>query len=214
MPVEIACPVCGSEDILGGKAVTGRLPLTCKACGHHWERTPPPICQRCGSKDVEETAVQGADGYEANGRLGMREQRGGPGGHLGRVRLPRQGDVSVTEVPTHVAARLRHQPPARTRHGLGEFVDDDPAYLRWLLDHYRGYVLNCERTPSPGYLVVHRAECHTISSTPARGVVWTSAHRNVCAMSKSDLLTWAHEQVGAMQRPAQSAPPDGLAPTR
>ncbi len=52
---------------------------------------------------------------------------------------------------------------------MRRFEDDDDGYLHWLGTHPDLHVLNTARNPTPAYLVLHRATCHTISGTPARG---------------------------------------------
>jgi hypothetical protein len=78
------------------------------------------------------------------------------------------------------------------------FVDDDTEYLIWLTGHPTGYVLNCERDPKPNYLVLHLANCTTISGTPSHGVYWTRDLRKVCADSVVELDRWARDTVGTV----------------
>ncbi len=78
---------------------------------------------------------------------------------------------------------------------LKEFGDDgsneDERYLRWLADHPGGFVLNCNRSPKPSYLVLHRATCWSISGTPSPGQSWTREYRKICADTVSELEKWA-----------------------
>lgn len=76
------------------------------------------------------------------------------------------------------------------------FVDDDTGYEQWLREHPSGYVLNCERRPKANYLVLHRARCHTISGTPARGDNWTIALMKVVADTAPQLEAWARAETG------------------
>ena len=71
-----------------------------------------------------------------------------------------------------------------------EFIDDDAGYLAWLRQHPSGFVVNCERSPRPAYLVLHRAS-YTINGTPARGRVWTRDYKKVCADGAGELEHWA-----------------------
>jgi hypothetical protein len=59
------------------------------------------------------------------------------------------------------------------------FVDDDRLYLRWLSDHPDGYVINANRRPDPGYLVLHRASCRVISG-PSSGTTFTGGYSKIC----------------------------------
>lgn len=76
------------------------------------------------------------------------------------------------------------------------FKDDDGGYIEWLSRHPTGLVVNCERSPRPTYLVLHRATCGTISGRPARGLVWTGPYLKVCAMSAAPLSDWSFLATG------------------
>jgi hypothetical protein len=78
------------------------------------------------------------------------------------------------------------------------FVDDEDGYLAWLARHPTGFVVNCERDPKASYIVLHRADCTSISGTPSHGVHWTRDLRKVCAGSAVELDTWARDIVGAV----------------
>ncbi|MHB1510122.1 MAG: hypothetical protein ACYCST_12155 [Acidimicrobiales bacterium] len=78
------------------------------------------------------------------------------------------------------------------------FVDDEDGYLAWLEDHPTGFVVNCERDPKASYLVLHRADCTSVSGMPARGVLWTHTYKKVCAGSVAELDTWARDIVGTV----------------
>jgi hypothetical protein len=105
--------------------------------------------------------------------------------------------------PTHVpkgdvALTASAAPNARTGetalpdvNGMHLFKDDEEGYIEWLGRHPTGLVLNCERSPRPAYLVLHRATCGTISGKPARGLVWTGPYLKVCAMSLASLSHWS-----------------------
>jgi hypothetical protein len=59
--VDLKCPSCGSEDLARDDDVTAGagVPTRCSVCGHRWRRIPRPVCPRCGSGDVDETAIDG-----------------------------------------------------------------------------------------------------------------------------------------------------------
>ncbi|MGH3928319.1 MAG: hypothetical protein ACRDTT_36570 [Pseudonocardiaceae bacterium] len=83
--------------------------------------------------------------------------------------------------------------------GVKSFVDDDTGYLQWLTAHPDGFVLNADRNPTPAYLVLHRASCHTISGTPARGSRWTGDCIKICGM-QHELEEFARANVGGEAR--------------
>jgi hypothetical protein len=76
------------------------------------------------------------------------------------------------------------------------FVDDDQGYELWLIRNRRGWVLNAYREPTSAYLVLHAAECSTISGRPAKGDSWTRDYAKVCCSDRLTLEGWAQEQVG------------------
>jgi hypothetical protein len=87
-------------------------------------------------------------------------------------------------------------------------VDDDDAYLRWLAQHPRGYVINCYRDPTPDYLILHRATCETIRGRPARGQTWTcSEYSKVCAEEMPALNAWALDALHTFPKPCELCRP-------
>lgn len=68
--------------------------------------------------------------------------------------------------------------------------DDDSAYLRWVADHPSGYVVNADRNPSAAYLMLHRADCRTITGVPAQGSRFTRDYTKVCG-SRGELEAFA-----------------------
>jgi hypothetical protein len=46
------------------------------------------------------------------------------------------------------------------------FKDDDNSYLRWVSEHPDEYVVNMRRRLDPRYLVLHRADCKSITRYP------------------------------------------------
>lgn len=75
-----------------------------------------------------------------------------------------------------------------------QFIDDDESYLRWLSDHPDGYVINTNRRPSPGYLMLHRADCRLISG-PSTGTTFTGEYSKVCGTT-SQLEAFAQNLSG------------------
>jgi hypothetical protein len=82
---------------------------------------------------------------------------------------------------------------------IKHFIDDDGGYLAWLAANPTGYVVNCARAPKPDYVILHRADCTSITGTPSRGVTWTHGQfRKVCAGSVVELDQWARDTVGTV----------------
>jgi hypothetical protein len=73
--------------------------------------------------------------------------------------------------------------------------DDD--YLRWIVDHRHGYVLNIQRTGNPRDARLHRACCETITGIPARGNTFTDDWVKVCSLSLQALDSWAIRRTGS-----------------
>jgi predicted dithiol-disulfide oxidoreductase (DUF899 family) len=68
----------------------------------------------------------------------------------------------------------------RFRDTVRHFVDDDPGYLRWLTHHPAAFVLNTTRTPSAAYLMLHRANCWTITRLQRRATTFTGDYSKLC----------------------------------
>lgn len=72
------------------------------------------------------------------------------------------------------------------------FESDDKGYKDWLNKNQNGYLINCLRSPTPNYLFLHKATCHTISGSPAKGDTWTDGdYIKVCSSEKAELEKWA-----------------------
>lgn len=71
------------------------------------------------------------------------------------------------------------------------YVDDDDGYLAWLAANQYGWVVNAYRVPDSRYLILHRATCHTITGTPARGSTWTEGDfSKICCDDQTALKDW------------------------
>ena len=57
-------------------------------------------------------------------------------------------------------------------------------------------MLNLQRSLNPSYLILHRAECHTIRGVPPGGEHWTIDPIKVCSMARAELMRWAETEVG------------------
>ena len=62
------------------------------------------------------------------------------------------------------------------------FLDEDRAYLHWVLHHRTGFVLDCLRHPRKTHLVLHRATCPLVKQAAAKRTHWTTGrHMKGCA---------------------------------
>lgn len=78
-----------------------------------------------------------------------------------------------------------------------EIRDDDDQFIAWLGQHPNGFVVNAERAPRAGYLVLHKATCPWISKTSQSAGAWT--HRcyiKICSEQISELESWARRETG------------------
>lgn len=75
------------------------------------------------------------------------------------------------------------------------FRDAESQYLAWITRHPKGWVVNCTRSPSPAYLILHRADCWTIAARGA-GNYTTREYIKVCSLDRSTLDSWAVNSVG------------------
>lgn len=91
---------------------------------------------------------------------------------------------------------------------MPHFTDDDAAYLNWLAANPHGFVLNAERNPNPGYLILHRAACKSISRSAEPPVRWTTGgYLKVCAATTSEIEDWCFAQTGGHPQPCGQCRP-------
>lgn len=74
--------------------------------------------------------------------------------------------------------------------GMRHFVDDDASYLSWIADHAGSFVLNTTRSPSASYLMLHRANCWTITRLQPTATTFTGDYSKVCG-ERSELEAYA-----------------------
>ncbi|GBE17851.1 hypothetical protein BMS3Abin16_00439 [archaeon BMS3Abin16] len=77
---------------------------------------------------------------------------------------------------------------------MEKFVDDDERYLDWIEKNPSGFVVNSLRNPLTGYLMLHHADCWTIS-TPTRSNWTIHQYIKFCAPDKTELENWAQNEV-------------------
>jgi hypothetical protein len=117
-----------------------------------------------------------------------------------KLRATATRDTAINPQATRTRKTRRGARPLRAERGVVVFVDDDAAYLHWIAANPNAHVLNVARslaaTPT-----LHRAACHTISGTPARGRVWTGPYIEACAGDAAALQRWSKANIGHAPRP-------------
>jgi hypothetical protein len=105
---------------------------------------------------------------------------------------------------------LTHQEPAPpalappalpSSAGISTFVDDDRGYEAWVSSHPDGYILNCYRSPSPEYVMLHKARCGWIRRPIEKKNNLTYAYIKICSSNRSDLEDWTRKQIGSEAEP-------------
>ncbi|MBA7531095.1 hypothetical protein ES705_23306 [subsurface metagenome] len=77
-----------------------------------------------------------------------------------------------------------------------KFENDDEGYKDWLRRNPNGYVINCPYSLNPNNMFLHKATCHTISGSPARGDTWTCGqYFKICSNENAELERWARERI-------------------
>ena len=74
------------------------------------------------------------------------------------------------------------------------FDGSDRDYLFWTRQNPRGFVVNCYRRPAADYVMLHWADCYTI--TGSRSPWTTGDFVKVCSPTLSALEEWAEDAVG------------------
>lgn len=92
---------------------------------------------------------------------------------------------------------------------ISQFIDDDEAYLKWLVDNPEGYVVNSARFPTAAYLVLHRTKCGTMSSSKRSN--WTTTDLiKTCSRDLEALQQWAKTITGGTLNCCGLCKPDGI----
>jgi len=81
------------------------------------------------------------------------------------------------------------------------FEDDDAGYLDWISSHPGGFVVNANRPPTAGYVVLHRATCRTVSGDPTNGRAWTADYLKACSENGASIGRWVREATGEVPSP-------------
>ena len=82
--------------------------------------------------------------------------------------------------------------------GVLVFEDDDAGYAEWIATHPEGFVVNANRPPAAGDVVLHRATCWTISGVPTNGRTWTADYLKACSDDGASIGRWVREATGGM----------------
>ncbi|GGP50765.1 hypothetical protein [Saccharothrix coeruleofusca] len=61
-----------------------------------------------------------------------------------------------------------------------EFNEDNGSYEWWIAANPDQHVIDAERSLNPSAMVLHRANCRTISGTPPRGTTWIGEQVKIC----------------------------------
>jgi hypothetical protein len=78
------------------------------------------------------------------------------------------------------------------------FEDSDRDYLFWTRRNPRGYVVNCYRSPTADYLILHWADCYTINGTQSP---WTTGdYAKMCSTNLPSLEDWANGMGGSLEK--------------
>jgi hypothetical protein len=196
--MDIVCEACGSEELVrdSDAAQSVDIPLLCLDCGWRGRRTPEVSCPRCGSTDVDETPIDGwayADTEEAR-----EEPKTAAWGYVDKTRFKCRKCRNEWMKP----GEYRPYPAAEDAE-LTVFRDDDEGYRAWLRSWPRGHVLNCNRNPTPDYLILHRATCRTINELGPGATTFTGEYIKVCSRDRASLRRWAVDAAGAGPTPCQ-----------
>jgi hypothetical protein len=89
-----------------------------------------------------------------------------------------------------------YEPGADEVDSVMRFVDDDAAYLEWTRLNPHGFVLNVQRNPEKGDVMLHRADCEHITVPGPQNTTWTGDWIKICALAKPDLTAWAQAEAG------------------
>jgi hypothetical protein len=79
--------------------------------------------------------------------------------------------------------------------GVQLFRNAETEYLTWIARNPLGWVVNSTRSPTPAYLVLHRADCWTIGPH-GMGNYTTRVYIKLCSADRAALESWAEDSVG------------------
>lgn len=73
------------------------------------------------------------------------------------------------------------------------FSNNDNDYFQWIMKNKWGFVINTTRGCDPNYMILHRADCHTISEyseMAAPGGFTEREYIKICSNKLDDLRDW------------------------
>jgi hypothetical protein len=76
------------------------------------------------------------------------------------------------------------------------FEGDESGYLRWIRSNKTGYVINTTSRRDPEYMVLHRADCWTITEYRGNATFGGFTERDlikICALNMDDLREWVRQ---------------------
>jgi hypothetical protein len=81
-----------------------------------------------------------------------------------------------------------------------QLFQDDTEFIEWARVHPEGFVINFRANRSPDYIVLHRANCRTITtSTQGSGPLTTGAYRKVGSRDFRTFDTWIPRNIAGGQ---------------
>jgi len=86
------------------------------------------------------------------------------------------------------------------------FRDDEAGYRNWIDMNPNGFVVNSYKKPKAEYLVLHKADCGSISSEKIDNYT-TKGYIKICANDLDELTSWAKEHVNGRLRSCQMCKP-------
>ncbi len=79
-----------------------------------------------------------------------------------------------------------------------EFLDDDEGYLSWIATNPDGLVLNVRRMADPNYVVLHRANCGSISTDKREPGAYTrGSDESISKIRSTAVHEWSNASSGA-----------------
>lgn len=85
------------------------------------------------------------------------------------------------------------------------FRDAEEEYLRWVARHPEGYVVNCLRSLTPAYLVLHRCTCKSIAGSFSNYT--THEYVKVGSLDRLALQDWARDRAQGVLQPCSVCSP-------
>ena len=86
-----------------------------------------------------------------------------------------------------------------------QFENDDDGFRRWVEGNSSGFVVNSYRSPTAGYLKLHRATCTHLKLDSAPNL--TADYTKSCSNNLNALKAWAKERLDAELQPCHFCNP-------